>query len=317
MCSQTDAAREPSVDIVDVGLRDGFQSIGPVIPTARKLEILRGLYAAGLRRVEATAFVSEKAVPQLADAAALLTAAQALPGMDAQVLVPNARHAERAFAAGADHIAFVLSVSEKHNLGNVRRTPRESAAEYARIIAASPTGTRVRLNIATAFDCPFDGPVPPQATLSLMDELVDVAPDAEICPCDTTGRVTPDRVSALFRDAKARFPQVRRWAYHGHDTYGLGVANVAAAWNAGIRVIDASIGGLGGCPFAPGATGNVATEDIVWMFEAMNVTTGVALDALVEVAAAAAALPGALFGGRVREALTARRRAAPTPAAVS
>jgi hydroxymethylglutaryl-CoA lyase len=315
MFSQTGAGHEPSVQIVDVGLRDGFQPIVPFIPTAQKLAILNRLHAAGLRRVEATAFVSDKAVPQLADAAELLAAAQALPGMDAQVLVPNARHADRALAAGADHIAFVLSVSPKHNMSNVRRTPRESVVEYAEIVEALPPGTRIRLNIATAFDCPFDGPVALQDTLALMDALIDIAPAAEICPCDTTGRVTPDRVAELFGAAKARFPQVCRWAFHGHDTYGLGVANVVAAWNAGVSAIDASFGGLGGCPFAPGATGNVATEDIVWMFEAMKVTTGVALDRLVEVAATAAALPGALVGGRVREALAASRGRASAPAA--
>lgn len=317
MFSQTGAAREPSVQIVDVGLRDGFQPIVPFIPTAQKLAILNRLHAAGLRRVEATAFVSDKAVPQLADAAELLAAAQALPGMDAQVLVPSVRHADRALAAGADHIAFVLSVSPKHNMSNVRRTPQESVVEYAEIVEALPPGTRVRLNIATAFDCPFDGPVALRDTLELMDALVDIAPGAEICPCDTTGRVTPDRVADLFGAAQARFPQVGRWAFHGHDTYGQGVANVMAAWRAGVDVIDASVGGLGGCPFAPGATGNVATEDLVWMFQAMNVATGVDLDALVEVAGTAAALPGALSGGRVREALTARRRMALTQVAAA
>lgn len=294
-----------SVTLVDVGPRDGFQSIGPVIPTAQKIQILRGLHAAGLKRVEATAFVSEKAVPQLADATELLAAARALPGMDAQVLVPNERHAERALKAGADHIAFVLSVSEKHNFANVRRSPRESAAEYRRIVAGLPAGIRIRLNLATAFDCPFDGAVDGIRTLALLEELVDAAPDAEFCLCDTTGRVTPDRVGALFVAARGRFPQAAHWAYHGHDTYGLGTANVIAAWDAGIAVVDASVGGLGGCPFAPGATGNVATEDVVWMFQAMGVATGVELPALVEVARDAVALPGAQSGGRVREALTA------------
>ena len=309
MQPQTDQSGEAAISIVDVALRDGLQSIAAFVPTARKLEILKGLHAAGIRRVEATAFVSEKAVPQLADAALLLAAARELPGLDAQVLTPNERHAERALAAGAEHIAFVLSVSEKHNLGNVRRTPRESVGEYARIVAALPAGTRIRLNIATAFDCPFDGPVAPETTLALMDELVDLAPHAEICPCDTTGRVTPDRVAALFALAKARFPQARRWAFHGHDTYGQGLVNVLAARAAGVGVIDASVGGVGGCPFAPGATGNVATEDVVWMLQDMGVATGVALGPLVEVAQIAAGLPGAIAGGRVREALLAKARA--------
>ena len=298
--------------LIDVGPRDGFQSIGPIIPTAIKIELLEGLHAAGIRRVEATAFVSEKAVPQFADAVDVLSAAQALPGMDPQVLVPNERHAERAIRAGAKHLAFVLSVSGKHNQSNVRRTPRESAAEYRRIVAGVPTGTKIRLNLATAFDCPFDGAIDLAATLALMEELLDAAPEAEICPCDTTGRVTPDRVSALFAAAKARFPSSRHWAYHGHDTFGLGAANVVAAWSASVDRIDASIGGLGGCPFAPGATGNVATEDVVWMFQNMGVQTGIDIASLTEVARQAVTLPGALSGGRVRDALTAQRCRTPT-----
>jgi hydroxymethylglutaryl-CoA lyase len=178
---------QQSITLVDVGPRDGFQSIGPVIPTQDKLAILRGLHDAGIRRVEATAFVSERAVPQLADAAEVLAFAKSLPGMDAQVLVPSERHAERAIAAGADHVAFVLSVSEKHNMGNVRRTPGESAEEYRRIVAGLSEGVRIRLNVATAFDCPFDGAVDPAQTLELLDRLVPIAPHAEICLCDTTG----------------------------------------------------------------------------------------------------------------------------------
>lgn len=294
------------VTIVEVGPRDGFQSIVEQIATTTKIALIEKLHAAGVRRMEATAFVSPKAVPQLADAAEILAAAQALPGLDAQVLVPNRRNAERAISAGARHIAFVLSVSPRHNMSNVRRSPEESAEEYAEIVAMLPPGTRVRLNLATAFDCPFDGAVPAEATLALLDRLVPVAPDAEICPCDTTGRVTPDRVQRLFEQARARFPQAERWAYHGHDTYGLGVANALAAWRAGVPVIDASFAGLGGCPFAPGATGNVATEDVVWTLDQMRIATGIDLDRLVAVAREGAALPGALHGGRVRTALNAR-----------
>jgi hydroxymethylglutaryl-CoA lyase len=294
-----------SVSLVEVGPRDGFQPIETLIPTARKIMFVERLHAAGIRRVEVTAFVSTEAVPQLADAAEVLTAAQALPGMDAQVLVPNLRHAERALAAGAKHLAFVVSVSEKHNRNNVRRAPLESVAEYARIVAMLPPDVTMRLNVATAFDCPFDGVIAPETTLALLDHLVPILPTAEICPCDTTGRVTPDRVAGLIGAARTRYPQARSWAYHGHDTYGLGLANVVAAWQAGIDVIDSSFAGLGGCPFAPGATGNVSTEDVVWMFDAMNVATGITLDALIAVARDGAAIPGASAGGRVRDALVA------------
>lgn len=294
-----------SAIIVDVGPRDGFQPIGPQIPTDRKIEVIRRLHAAGLRRIEATAFVSDTAVPQLADAAEVMRAAQELPGLDVQVLVPNQRHAERALAAGATRLAFVLSVSEKHNMNNVRRLPADSAEEYGRIAAMLPDNVAMRMNIATAFDCPFDGPVDPAETMAMIDRLSAILPRAEICPCDTTGRVTSDRVSSLLRTARSRHPEVAGWAYHGHDTYGLGVANAVAAIEAGVTVIDASVGGLGGCPFAPGATGNVATEDIVWTFERMGIATGIDLDALIPIAREVASLPGALPGGRVRDALTA------------
>jgi hydroxymethylglutaryl-CoA lyase len=205
----------------------------------------------------------------------------------------------------------VLSVSEAHNRNNVRRHPLESVAEYGRLLAAISPDIAIRLDIATAFDCPFNGQVPEAETLALLDRLVPLRPDAEICLCDTTGRVAPDHVERLFEACLSRFLQVGAWAFHGHDTYGLGLANIQAAFRTGVRVFDASFGGLGGCPFAPGATGNVATEDVVWMFERMGIPTGIDLDALVPVAREAAALPGATPGGRVRAALLARPECCP------
>ncbi|QGZ93788.1 hydroxymethylglutaryl-CoA lyase [Terricaulis silvestris] len=294
---------ERAVSIVDVGPRDGFQAIAAFIPTATKIDMIARLHAAGVRRVEATAFVSDKAVPQMADAAEILAASRDLPGLDVQVLTPNVRYAEKAIGAGARHIAFVLSVSEKHNLNNVRRLPADSAAEYATLAKTVGDQTRIRLNVATAFDCPFDGPLAPEQTLALLEHLVESSPDAEVALCDTTGRVTPDRVRSLFETAMTRLPLVSRWAFHGHDTYGLGVANVLAAYDAGVRVFDASFAGLGGCPFAPGATGNVATEDVVWTFEQMGVRTGIDVAALISVARDGAALPDACSGGRVRQAV--------------
>jgi hydroxymethylglutaryl-CoA lyase len=175
----------------------------------------------------------------------------------------------------------------------------------------------MRLDVATAFDCPFNGRVPASEVLALLDRLVPVRPDAEICLCDTTGRADPDHVDSLLNSCMERFPMVSHWALHAHDTYGVGLANVHAAFRRGVRVFDASVGGLGGCPFAPGATGNVATEDLVWMFERMGVATGVALDALVPIAREAASLPGALPGGRVRDAIMARPEGCPATAAAT
>jgi hydroxymethylglutaryl-CoA lyase len=294
------------IEIVEVGPRDGYQGIGPFIPTETKIRLLERLAAAGLRRIEIGSFVSASALPQMRDTSEVLAAANRIPGLVSQVLVPSERRGREAVAAGARQLVFVLSVSEAHNRNNVRRHPLESVVEYERLLAAIPSEVAIRLDIATAFDCPFTGRVPEAATLALLDRLVPLRQDAEICLCDTTGRVAPDHVESLFEACRTRFPQVSAWAFHGHDTYGLGLANIQASFRQGVRVFDASFGGLGGCPFAPGATGNVATEDVVWMFERMGVATGIDLDALVPVARDAAALPGATPGGRVRAALLAR-----------
>ncbi|MCW1432272.1 hydroxymethylglutaryl-CoA lyase [Novosphingobium sp. JCM 18896] len=292
--------------IVEVGPRDGFQSIGPFIPTATKIALIGRLHDAGLRRMEITSFVSPSALPQLADAEDVVSAAATLHDLDSQVLVPTLRHAERALAAGARHLSAVLSVSERHNIGNVRRTPLESAADYAAIIAAASPDIRIRLNLATSFDCPHVGCIGEEAVLGLLEILLAATTDVEVALCDTTGRADPRHVRSLFASAQARFPEVSAWAFHGHDTFGLGAANALAAWDAGVRVFDAAIAGLGGCPFAPGATGNVATEDLVWMFSRMGADTGIELDRLLAVARNVADLPGAQVGGRVRQAMEAR-----------
>jgi len=294
--------------LVEVGPRDGFQSVGPLIPTSRKIEFIRALYDAGLRRMEAAAFVSDAAVPQMADARDVLQAASELDGLDVQVLVPNERHARRALDAGSRHLSFVLSASEAHNQANVRRSPDESVAALGDIVEMAPPGTRMRVNVATAFDCPFSGAVDPLVVIELVGALVERAPECEIALCDTTGRANPQRVGALFAACLERYQPARGWAFHGHDTYGLGAANALAAWNAGVRIFDASVAGLGGCPFAPGATGNVATEDLVWMFAGMGALEGVDMDRLLLVAARTCELDGAQVGGRVRVAEAAKRR---------
>ena len=295
------------VEIVEVGPRDGLQGIGPFVPTEAKLALVARLHAAGLGRIEIGSFVSATALPQLRDTPELLGLALARPGLVPQVLVPTERRGREALAAGARALAYVLSVSDAHNRANVRRSPADSADDYARLAAALPAGARMRLNLATAFDCPFAGRIAPAAVLDLLDRLVPVLPAAEICLCDTTGRADPAHVAALFEAAQARFPGAA-FAFHAHDTYGLGTANVHAAFERGIRVFDASVAGLGGGPFAPGATGNVATEDLAWMFARRGVATGIDLAALLAVARDAAALPGATAGGRVRDALAAADR---------
>jgi hydroxymethylglutaryl-CoA lyase len=295
----------PQVEIVEVGPRDGYQGIGPFIPTDTKLSLLRRLVGAGLHRIEIGSFVSAKALPQMRDTAEILAACSSFPQLKPQVLVPNEKWGREAVAAGARQLVFVLSVSESHNRNNVRRSPDESAEEYARLLKSIPTSIEIRLDLATSFDCPFEGRIPVANTLRLLERLVALKSDAEICFCDTTGRADPAHVEELFLAAKELIPNVKAWALHAHDTYGLGLANVHAAWRTGVQIFDASFAGLGGCPFAPGATGNVATEDLVWMFHRMGVSTGIDIDALVAVAKEGAKLPGGLSGGRVRNALLA------------
>ena len=296
----------PSVEIVEVGPRDGYQGIVPFIPTDLKISFIERLASVGLRRIEIGSFVSEKALPQLRDTKEVLTACERIPSVTPQVLVPNQRRGEQAVNAGAKTLVFVLSVSESHNRANVQTTPEQSVGEYARVLKAVPSEIAMRLDLATAFDCPFEGRVQIAATIAMLERLVPLRPEAEICLCDTTGRADPKHVESLFSTCISRFSNVSRWALHAHDTYGLGLANVYAAYKQGVRTFDASFGGLGGCPFAPGATGNVATEDIVYMFERMGMATGIDLEALVAVARDGAALPGGLAGGRVRAAVTAR-----------
>jgi len=282
-----------AVQIVEVGPRDGFQNIGPFIPTETKIAVIRALADAGLKRMEVTSFVSPRAIPQLADADEVLADVLARGRVVPQVLVPNARHGLKAIAAGARFLSYVISVSESHSRSNVRATPDEALADYARLVAEAPDGLRMRFNLATAFHCPFEGMTPAGAVLDLLGRALEIRPDAEICLCDTTGRGEPAQVAELFGAAMARFPAVSAWAMHAHDTYGNGRANVGAAHDQGVRVFDSAIGGLGGCPYAPGASGNVATEDVVRLFRERGVETGVDLAALTPIAARVQALPGA------------------------
>jgi hydroxymethylglutaryl-CoA lyase len=289
--------------LVEVAPRDGFQPIGPFIPTPDKVEFIRAANAAGLHRIEIGSFVNPKAVPQLRDTGDILRGIADLPGLDPQILVPNNRGVDLALEAGATHLAYVISASDSHNRNNVRRDTATSIAEYGDMVRALPPGIRLRLNLATSFDCPFDGRLDESFVLDCLARLLACRTDVEVGLCDTTGRADPAHVASLVTACLRRWPGTP-FLFHGHDTYGLGLANIAAAWSAGLDRFDTAFAGLGGCPFAPGATGNTATEDAVWMFRRMGVETGVDLDALIPLAVRAAALPGAQPGGRVRAALS-------------
>lgn len=301
------------VEICDVAPRDGFQAVKTWIPTEIKIDIVRGLAAAGLKRIETGAFVSPKHVPQMADSVDVHERAGIDESVRLSALVPNLRGAENALAAGVNDIVYVFSASEAHNQANVRRSVSDSIAELGDVIAMGRDvdGFKLRVNVATVFDCPFDGDVAPDAVYAALDQCAEFDYPLEFGLCDTTGRAIPAHVAAVCAGAIERVggPHVG-WAFHGHDTFGLGVANALCAYDAGVRVFDAAVAGLGGCPFAPGATGNTATEDLVFIFENSGIGTGIDLAKLLDVAETVVSLPDADTGGHVRLVPRARALAA-------
>ncbi len=272
------------VEITEVGPRDGFQNVKTFIPTADKVAIIEGLIAAGLKKFELTSFVSPKAIPQLADAAEVCRTILAKYGDQIQgsALVPNLRGAQSAWDAGIREVACVISVSASHNRANINRTHDESLADLAKMIESLP-GMTVRVDLATAFACPFEGWTSLDA-VGILAEKIQKLGVTKIVLADTIGVATPDRVHALSAYMRQRFPKIDL-ALHLHDTRGMGLSNTLAGLMAGITTFETSIAGLGGCPFAPGAAGNTATEDMVNMLRDMNIATGVSREKLIDVVA--------------------------------
>lgn len=263
------------VIVREVGLRDGLQSIAQVLPTARKLEWIREAYAAGQREIEVGSFVPARLLPQLADTAQLVAFAKTLPGLCVSVLVPNLKGAERALECEADVMLLPLSASHAHSLANLRKTPDEVVLEIGRIRAArdsAGSNCTIEIGISTAFGCTLQGHVEPTEVLRLVQAVLDAGAD-RVGLADTVGYADPAMVSSLFERA-IRLAGNRVACGHFHDTRGLGMANVIAAWQLGIARFDACLAGIGGCPHAPGASGNVVTEDLVYLFASMGVATG-------------------------------------------
>jgi hydroxymethylglutaryl-CoA lyase len=272
----------PPVTIREVGLRDGLQSIARTLPTAHKLEWIRDAYGAGQREIEVGSFVPARLLPQLADTAELVAYAKTLPGLLTSVLVPNLRGAEDAIASGADLMLLPLSASHAHSLANLRRTPDEVVQDIARIRAArDAAGSRclIEVGMSTAFGCTIQGAVDPNEVLRLVQAVLDAGAD-RVGLADTVGYADPRMVTELFERAR-RIAGERLACAHFHDTRGLGIANVMAAWQTGITRFDACLAGIGGCPHAPGASGNVTTEDLVYLFASMGVDTGQDFDRLI------------------------------------
>jgi hydroxymethylglutaryl-CoA lyase len=270
----------------EVGLRDGLQSITEILPTEEKIAWLDAEHAAGMREIEVSSFVPPKLLPQLADAEAVVRHALSLPGLTVSALIPNLRGAERGLALGVHEMNFVLSVSEGHNRANVRRTTAESIEDFRRVVALCDTAPaerrpRVACGLATAFGCTIEGAVDEDRVRRIAVEAAEAGADA-ILLADTVGYGQPAAIERVFRRVIADVAPLPV-SGHFHDTRGLGLANVLAALNAGARSFDASLGGLGGCPYAPGATGNIVTEDLAFMLEAMGFDTGIDIDRLIKV----------------------------------
>ncbi|WP_321887033.1 hydroxymethylglutaryl-CoA lyase [Paraburkholderia bannensis] len=266
----------------EVGLRDGLQSIATVLPTERKLEWLRAAHAAGLREIEVGSFVPARLLPQLADTADLVACARSLPGLSVSVLVPNLKGAQRALETGADLMLVPLSASEAHSRANLRKTPEEVVAEVAQMRAArDASGARALIEggIGTAFGCTLQGHVAADDVLRYMQALLDAGAD-RVSLADTVGYANPRAVRELFERARDIAGE-RLWCAHFHDTRGLALANVYAALETGVTRFDASLAGIGGCPHAPGASGNAATEDLAFMLADMGIDTGIDIDALL------------------------------------
>jgi hydroxymethylglutaryl-CoA lyase len=295
------------VTICEVGTRDGFQIEPDFIPTERKVEVVDLLAEAGVPRIEVTSFVHPKAVPQLRDAEAVMSAIRRRPGTRYAALVPNDKGAARAVDAGVDAIHTVVSASESHNLANVNMTIAESIDKLRAVAQiAARAGVPVQCGISTSFGCPFEGEVPLERLESVVARLVDLGARG-VGLADTTGMANPRQVTGVLERLIPRFPGVE-WTLHTHDTRAMAIPNILAALECGVTNIDASIGGLGGCPFAPGASGNVCTEDLVHCLHAMGVATGIDLDRLVAVSRRVEQLVGRPLPGQIVKAGPSSRR---------
>lgn len=270
------------VEIYEVGPRDGFQNIPQWIPTATKCAFIKGLAEAGLEHIQVTAFVSPKAVPQMRDAQEVAEfAVSTYPQLDIMALVPNLHGAKAAQAAGIRHISNVISLSESHNKANINRTREESIQELAKIRSELPD-IQLSADIATAFGCPFEGK-PHREVLPNFIELLYQFGIREFCLCDTIGVANPQQIREQLRLILPAFPDCD-FSVHIHDTRGLGITCTLAAIEAGIGKVQSTLGGLGGCPFAPGASGNTATEDLVYLLNEMGLGTGVDFNKILQLA---------------------------------
>ena len=290
----------PRVQVTEVGTRDGFQSEPTFIDTVVKAQIIDDMIAAGVRRIEATSFVSPRAVPQLADAHEVLSRLTRRKEAYIAALVPNARGAERALGAGIDEAVCFVSASETHNRANLNASIEESLRNVSEVVDMVHGTLRVRGAVACAFGCPFEGEVPVEAAMRVVDRYAALGVDS-VGLGDTTGMATPPTVARLVEAIRKRHPQMPL-VLHFHNTRGVGLANVMVGLDLGVDEYESSIAGLGGCPFAPGASGNICTEDLVYLLEESGFDTGIDLAALIEVARRVESVIGRQLPGQVMKA---------------
>lgn len=297
MAFQLEAVKD-RVSVYEVSLRDGLQNERVTVPLADKLRLVDALVASGLTRIEITSFVSPKWIPQLADGDDVARLAKAPPGVTFSALVPNARGFERACAAGMKEVAVFLSASETHNQKNVNKSIDASLAAAEEVTAAAkPLGIKVRGYVSTVWGCPYEGDVNPERALQIAKRLHQMGV-YQVSLGDTIGVGTPRQTARIVEMMTKELPS-EAIALHMHDTRGTALANILVGLEMGIRTFDASVGGMGGCPYAPGAAGNVATEDLVYMLSGMGVETGVDLPRLIEAGRAAGSIVGRALPGKV------------------
>jgi hydroxymethylglutaryl-CoA lyase len=301
------------VSIYEVGPRDGLQNEARQVPTAEKIRFIDSLLAAGIRNIEITSFVSPKWIPQLADSAEVARGVNRPPGVRMSALVPNRRGLDTALAAGMREIAVFMSASETHNKKNVNKSIADTLTAFGDVVPrARAVGVPVRAYLSTVYGCPYEGDVDPERVVALTGELCDMGV-YQVSISDTIGVANPQQVEDVLGRVLARYP-ASALAVHFHDTQGTALANCLVALTLGITTIDAAAGGLGGCPYAPGASGNLATEDVVAMLHAMGVKTGIDLDKLTEASRTAATfvgheLPSKYLKAHIGKQARARRRA--------
>lgn len=288
------------IHIHDVAMRDGLQIEPVFVPTEEKIRMVNDLARTGLKKIEVTSLTSPKAIPALRDAEAVLKQIERVPGVVYAALAPNMRGAERALECEVDEINLVMSASETHNLANTRMTREQSRQVLTEIVRTARDKAAVNISISTAFGCPMEGFIPPEEVIALGDWFRENGASG-ITLCDTTGMANPVQVEALCAGLTERWKGLEL-TLHFHNTRGMGLTNVLAGLNNGIFRYDASLGGLGGCPYAPGATGNVCTEDLVHMLDAMGCETGIDFDALLRCSARLPELVGHDVPGQIRKA---------------